>query len=1260
MKQQLAPPPELVVRRSLASDPIFNPSAPGHQFGVIFTTIRPGTPSPHDFTPAQLLGATLENLDLVNEDPFFTVVGGYYCERIKAPGVRDVRISQLFGVATDPSQGINLSPGNHMLGDEWRSEIAKEDGAAEVLNERQRGEDGWTLIVAYRDKRRYYPNCHRSIRLFRECPLLGQLTLTAAYPAPQHLTVQAQASVDQATAASYQWDWGDGQTSTTATPEAAHDYARVPGEDRTYLVTCTAVGPGSCESQQQASTQVPGYCPTLAFGRHETQVISDQAVQVDLTLLVEHGDFTEITCDWGDGTAPEVLAGLTGSHRYARRFDQSGAYQITITAQGQGFCAETLTLPILVPSPPCPVLLGIYATPAGGTLIENDRIRYDFHLNAGHGPLAAYRWEWGDGSPAEVITGLMASHEYALPAGDDEARTVRVSGEGPGDCPAPEAELVVPIPGRCPTLIKVQWPKPETTELTFELDASVKFTGPAPTAFTWDWGDGSQPETTTVPSAKHAYQRPAGDQERYLVSVSSSGPDSCQAAAVTRPVSVPGRCPVVGPLTLTITQVQGRSHGVTANAQVSGPMPTGFEWDWGDGKGFRKGNGPEAVHIYQVPHGGSLSPTVTLRTTGPDSCQSEVQATIDLVLPCDTQLTLKATSQPVEGLEQPVLLRVAVSGAAPDRYQWTLGDGSPPQPTTEPELLHRFAVAGGSDQEYHITVQGIGPDTCGAQATLTLPIAGVCPLLQPLSLTTVPSSDPTSHQIKVQVAADPLLPTSYVWHWGDGSQPETTQQPQATHAYLRRFGANEGMTLRVDTQGPGSCAQSQQATLSVPGRCPEVAALVATLGAQTRTEQAVDFHLEVKAGAEHVAHYEWDLGDWSDPQTSQGPDLSYSYPREIGLDKPFTVRVRAVGPNACLSTAEVEVTVPAGEACPEIIRMEVFTAEEDDTDITLSLMSVWRHGTPPQLTWSWGDGSPDETTDEATVFHRYRKQSTEQRLDVSVSASGPKDCQSSFTRKVRIPALVQTPCPELQRIEVLSQQEAGDTDMEVSLRAHFDEETATQYRWTYEAAQPPVTTSDPTVTLTLPRSYEGERRVEIQLLAMGPDGCKAGGSVQVTLPEATRVPKSPFCRLVPYLLAFLGSLTVGAILILSMGSLTQAFGAGGAAVVGVELLLGLVALVVIWILAQRRGCPPSYCDKLAIGWASALGGLSVSFFLMPCFNWAPVAIGFFVVFGVLAFLWFRDCARKHKAQVMFFFLIAGLLAALINGLLIAPAVLLCT
>ena len=77
------------------------------------------------------------------------------------------------------------------------------------------------------------------------------------------------------------------------------------------------------------------------------------------------------------------------------------------------------------------------------------------------------------------------------------------------------------------------------------------------------------------------------------------------------------------------------------------------------------------------------------------------------------------------------------------------------------------------------------------------------------------------------------------------------------------------------------------------------------------------------------------------------------------------------------------------------------------------------------------------------------------------------------------------------------------------------------------------------------------------------------------------------------------------------------------------------------------------CNWLAVGWASAISGLTLTFFMLGCFDWIPLAIGYFVISGILLYFWFRDCAAKSGAVVFFLFLLMSLLGFAIDLLVVA-------
>lgn len=150
---------------------------------------------------------------------------------------------------------------------------------------------------------------------------------------------------------SYSWDFGDGATSTLATPN--HTY---PG-DGTYTVTLRVVdnngSTGTATRELTVSSPVVNQPPTASF----TATSSGLSVTANSTSSVDPGgSLVSRTWNWGDGTAS---TGTIASHSYA----SAGTYTITLTVTDDGGLKDTATQTVTVTAPSVGFTRGTEATP---------------------------------------------------------------------------------------------------------------------------------------------------------------------------------------------------------------------------------------------------------------------------------------------------------------------------------------------------------------------------------------------------------------------------------------------------------------------------------------------------------------------------------------------------------------------------------------------------------------------------------------------------------------------------------------------------------------------------------------------------------------------------------------------------------------------------------------------------------------------------------------------------------------------------------
>ena len=224
-------------------------------------------------------------------------------------------------------------------------------------------------------------------------PPAARFSATATY-----LTAEFDAtrSVDvDGAIATYAWTFGDGATGSGAT--VSHAYAR----GGTYLAELTVTdGTGAASKASrlvQVAPEPPNQAPTAAF----STAVSDLRLAVDgATSADPDGSLASYEWDFGDGTTG---TGVTASHDYTA----AGTYAVRLTVTDDDGATDTVEQAVTVTAPrvnqaPTAAFTST-ATDLTVAVDGSDSVDLD-------GAVAAYAWDFGDGTTA---TGVTASHAYA-------------------------------------------------------------------------------------------------------------------------------------------------------------------------------------------------------------------------------------------------------------------------------------------------------------------------------------------------------------------------------------------------------------------------------------------------------------------------------------------------------------------------------------------------------------------------------------------------------------------------------------------------------------------------------------------------------------------------------------------------------------------------------------------------------------------------------------------------------------------------------
>lgn len=466
-------------------------------------------------------------------------------------------------------------------------------------------------------------------------------------------------------AATWFWDFGNGNTSTLRNPAAVYI---LPG---TYTVTLTVTDGGALSDTEVKTFLITVFQnPTASFAS-----IGPRAGCAPFTLNLQDlstpgsAPITGWLWDFGDGTTG---TGPTPVHTYAA----PGSYTVTLVVTDANGCVSTLVIPnyVTVTTPPTASFTGSPTVACAPPVLVNFT-----NTSTGTAPLT-YTWNFGDGGTSTAVN---PGHVYAS-SGFYTVTLIVTDAAGCTDTVS------------FPNLININ---SVTAGFTFPALACagnlVAFTDTSlggVTTWNWDFGDGT---TASVANPTHAYGAPG----TYTVSlIASNGPCS---DTVSRSVTVqPSPVANFGADSVSSCDVP---FTVTFSDSSTGAVT--WDWDFGDGGTSIL---PNPSHTYTAP--GTF--TVTLIVTNAAGC------TDTLVMPSFIQIIPPVASigaLPFEGcFPLPVTFTdLSVSVEPIVSWAWDFGDGGT---STLQNPSHTYVAAG----VYNISLIIINSAGCTDTANFTV------------------------------------------------------------------------------------------------------------------------------------------------------------------------------------------------------------------------------------------------------------------------------------------------------------------------------------------------------------------------------------------------------------------------------------------------------------------------------------------------------------------------------------------------------------
>ena len=558
--------------------------------------------------------------------------------------------------------------------------------------------------------------------------------------------------------ASYNWSapGSDQMTSNVANPSFTYP---TPGN---YTISLTVTTPDGCTSPVSGAPVHIG-TPTPASFTFTQPVCGRNSV----TFTASGSPADHYSWDFGDGIKSAIGTNPMISHSYL--LTSPPPFNVTLTLINNG-CPTTSAQPVFV-NPPLPNFGIIVTCPSTVNFIDSSL--------TDHSPTMTYTWDFGDGSPPQVVTTapwLPLPHTY--PPGTYTATLTVLDG---ATCGPQSWSRTITIAAVTPEF--TLFPTTACINQNFTLTDVSIITPPTPNfirSSTWQIG-----ATTVVHGPSYSISLPAVGA--YPIILTDTDVNGCyytsapQTVQVTGPAAKFAVLPNGGGCLNSPVVFTDQSTGYPG---VPGPPPippsTITTWSWNFGDGANKSfTAPPFNHQYA--DSGTYNVILTVKDN--DGCSASDTVPVLVASPfanfsgpdsfycANTPLTFIDSSRGY-GLTD----------------SWNFGDGSGPSNTP----THSFANSGTT---YNVTLTVTDQNNC--TSTKTKPVR----IQNPIAAFNIYDTTAICTPLETLFAAHGQYYDSLYWNFGDG----TTSTLDSTYHFYNNFGID---TAKLFLEGPGGCFDS--------------------------------------------------------------------------------------------------------------------------------------------------------------------------------------------------------------------------------------------------------------------------------------------------------------------------------------------------------------------------------------------------------------------------------------------------------------------
>ena len=622
---------------------------------------------------------------------------------------------------------------------------------------------------------------------------------------------------------SFNWNFGDGQSSTTQNP--SHTYPSAGSYTATLIVTDNASATASSTANIDVIANV-----SLSANIYASPTSGQAPLAVNFTGSASGGT-SPYSYSWtfGDG-------GSSTTQNPSHTYSSAGSYAATLTVTDNPSATISSTVNISVTAN-VPLSAGIVASPTSGQAPL--AVNFTGSASGGTSPYS-YSWAFGDGVSSASQN---PSHTYSSAGSYTATLTVTDSKSATNSNSLAITVTAAPTPVVASA---------SGSTASGQAPLAVNFTGSAsggtaPYTYSWAFGDGV---TSASQNPSHTYSS-AGSYTATLTVTDSKSTTNSNTLTIT--------------VTAAPTPLVASASGSTASGQAplavnftgsasGGTSPYSYGWTFGDGSSSTSQN---PSHTYSS----AGSYTATLTVTDSQSATNSNSLTIT-VTAAPTPVVASASGSTASG-QAPLAVNLtgsASGGTSPYSYSWTFGDGSS---STSQNPSHTYSSAGSYTATLTVTDSKSATNSKSLTITVT---AAPTPVVASASGSTASGQAPLAVNFTGS-ASGGTSPYSYSWAFGDGVS-SASQNP--SHSYSSAGSYTATLTV-TDSK---TATNSKSLTITVTAAPTPVVASASGSTASGQAPLAVNFTGSASGGTSPYT-YRWTFGDGGS-STTRNPSHSYS------------------------------------------------------------------------------------------------------------------------------------------------------------------------------------------------------------------------------------------------------------------------------------------------------------------------------------------------------------------------------------------------